>query len=97
VLALVPTAQAPLAQQPPEHGWLTEHRLVHWWTLVSHAVPLGQSIVLMQPQAPCKQSAPRPLDAQLVHNPPADPQACGLVPPTQLMPSQQPPLHAWPL
>ena len=35
---LLPTAQLPDdAQQPPLHGWLALHEVVHMWTLRSHA------------------------------------------------------------
>jgi hypothetical protein len=60
-----------------------------------HAWPVGQSPVALQPQLPamhCEPSAP-PHIWQVA---PVEPHAAAMVPATQLVPLQQPPLQVWP-
>jgi hypothetical protein len=97
VVAL-PPLQVPPLQQAPLHGWLVEQPVVHAPAAVSHAEPAGQSPVPAQPHAPPPPTAPHTAPmlevVQSTHAPPAAPHAFEAVPPTQLPPEQQPPLHA---
>jgi hypothetical protein len=60
------------------------------------AVPVGQSVTVLQPQAPPMHCAPSE-PPQVLQLAPVAPQAAGALPATQLVPSQQPPLHTSPL
>jgi len=61
---------------------------------VLHAWPPGQSVATLQPQVPPGSHAePAELLAQFAHAPPLVPQALAAVPPTHVVPLQQPPLH----
>ncbi len=43
--AAVPTTHVPDEPQHPSlQSWLVEHWFVHWWVVVSHAWPVGQSV-----------------------------------------------------
>jgi hypothetical protein len=84
----------PIEQQPPLQvsppAQLVPHRL-----LALHAVPVGQSFWLLQPQAPLTHLLPLPLMAvQSVQLAPLEPQAFGAEPATHAPIEQQPPLHA---
>jgi hypothetical protein len=95
-LAAVPPAQVPPAQQPPLHGCVAEHAVTHWCAPTSQASPAGQSPVTLQPQPLPMHAWPRLLAEQSVHALPLLPQVAPAVPPLQVPPAQQPPLHGWP-
>jgi hypothetical protein len=46
----MPNAQVPLEQQPPLHNCVGLHDELHLCVVVSHASPIGQSAVRLQPQ-----------------------------------------------
>jgi hypothetical protein len=47
----VPATQVPAEQHPPLHGWVTgSHCVVQRNVVMSHAVPVGQSVTDLQPQ-----------------------------------------------
>jgi len=46
VAVVVPATHVPFAQQPPLHGWVCEHDVVHRVPL--HAYPGGQLLVMVQ-------------------------------------------------
>jgi hypothetical protein len=49
--AAVPGAQLPPLQQPPLHRWVTSQPVVEQ-TPETQAIPAGQSLPVLQPQAP---------------------------------------------
>lgn len=70
-------AQVPALQQVPLHACDPVHVVVHWLVARSHAVPLGQSLVCVQPQLP-----PTAASAELMHDAPAaEPGQTAHVPP----------------
>jgi hypothetical protein len=92
----VPVAHMPELQQPPLHGWLPEHVVVHTPLVVSQASSVGQSVAEAQPHVPLDRHAvPELLPAHEVHVPPAAPHAVCPVPVAQVPALQQPPLHVW--
>ena len=92
----VPAAHMPELQQPPLHGWLPEHVLVHTPLLVSHASSAGQSVAMAQPHVPLERHAvPELPPAHEVQVPPAAPHAVCAVPGAHVPALQQPPLHVW--
>jgi hypothetical protein len=94
VVAPVPALQVPELQQPPLHGCVPLHVVVHACVVVLHALPLGQSLVMLQPQlAPPMHAWPARLAVQSTHVPPDAPHAFAAAPPAQLVPLQQPPLQ----
>jgi hypothetical protein len=100
ILFALPALHTPPEQQPPLHGCVDEQRLVQACWLVSQAQPTRQSLEALQPQLPppvtASHTAPAVEEAQGWHRPPPLPHADAMVPVTQVVPSQQPPLHAWP-
>jgi hypothetical protein len=98
VACAVPGLQVPpdeAVQHPPLHGCENEQEVVHWCVDVLQAVPDGQSVVELQPQVPVAntQMWPLRLAVQSTHAPPEMPQLDGILPPLQVVPAQQPPLH----
>jgi hypothetical protein len=95
----LPSPQVVPLQQPSLHGWEPEQVVVHLWAAVSQAWPTGQSAVTSQPQAPpevtARQTAPAPAPHDWQAAPP-EPHLSMLVPGTQRVPSQQPPLQLRP-
>jgi hypothetical protein len=95
VVPPLPLTQVPALQQPPLHGWLASQVVVH--ALVTlHASPIGQSPTTLQPQLPAMHCAPS-APPQVWHIAPELPHALTMLPATQLVPLQQPPLQVWPL
>jgi hypothetical protein len=91
-----PVAHMPELQQPPLHGWLPEHVVVHVPLLVSHASSVGQSVATAQPHVPLERHAvPELLPEHEVHMLPAAPHAVGAPPGAHVPALQQPPLHVW--
>jgi hypothetical protein len=93
---VLPALQMPLWQQPPLHAvWLAPpHEVEQVWLLVLHVCPDGQSPALLQPQVlPDRQACPTALDEQSTQALPLLPQVPLPVPPLQVLPAQQPPLH----
>jgi hypothetical protein len=90
---LVPATQLPPEQQPPLHGCIDEHELVHLCVDPSHACPLGQSLAELQPHVPATQAFSEPI-VQSVQAPPVLPHTPAALPMTQVPPLQQPPLHS---
>lgn len=72
---LPPPTQLPAdEQQPPRHGWLALHEVVHWPSERSHAKPAAQSLALVQPHLPLvRQAVPVALPTQLLHCVPTAP------------------------
>jgi hypothetical protein len=68
------------------------HRCVE----VLHAVPVGQSVARLQPQAPLIQAEPIALPAQVTQAMPFEPQVVCAVPTLQVPALQQPPEHGEP-
>ena len=105
VPSAVPALQVPLVaavQQPSLQGWVELQLVVHWCVVVLQAVPLGQSLTLLQPHAPlARQAVPAALPTQLPQTPwPVSAHIAWVFPgwhvPAEAA-EQQPPLHTWPL
>ena len=75
-----PKTQAPaLLQQPPLHGWVAEHAVVHIPLAASHAWSGGQSAALAQPHVPVdRHASPDGLPAHDTHAPLAPHAACAV-------------------
>jgi hypothetical protein len=96
----VPAAQVPvalptaIAQHPPLHGWAALHVVEQTWAVVSHAFPLGQSVLELHPQASVgRHTWPVVLAVQSTHAVPLAPHAVSDVPLAQLPLLQQPATH----
>jgi hypothetical protein len=88
---LVPSQQPPLQARPPTQ--------LDWQVcvVVLHACIDGQSVAALQPQLPpARQAWPSGLALQSLQLLPVAPHLVCVVPPTQLVPSQQPPLQVSP-
>jgi hypothetical protein len=94
--AVVPDWHIVPSQQPPLHWPAPVHDVVH--TLPLHAVPMGQSVMVLQPQWPATQAVPLPFPAQSTHGD-AEPHAVIAVPGMHVPivpPQQNPAPHAPP-
>jgi hypothetical protein len=91
----VPALGPATAQQPPLHGCVPLHDAVHLPAVTSHALFAGQSLVLLQPQAPlARQAEPFGSPLQLTHALPTGPHAVGAMPRWQVpLAPQQPERH----
>jgi hypothetical protein len=83
---------APLASQQPVGQVVPLHE-PQVWLATLHSCPVGQSLVLLQPQTPLRQRWPMALVEQSTQAPPVVPQAVGASPLAQAEPEQQPPVH----
>jgi hypothetical protein len=94
VVCLVPRRQVVPSQHPPLQGKPPAQDSEQ--LPPEHALYALQSACVSQPQVPPERhTLPFPA-AQLLQRPPPDPHAEGALPPWQVAPSQQPPLHARP-
>jgi hypothetical protein len=97
-LGRLPAWQLPLWQQPPLQAvrLALPHDEVQVWLLVLHAWPVGQSEATLQPQVvPERHRWPLGWLVQSTQARPLPPQLPAALPPLQVPPAQQPPLHAW--
>src|SRR5204863_472157 len=85
------TPETAEVQQPWLHGCEELQLVVHTW-LALQAVPVGQSVLLLQPQAPETQMWPLPLEVQSRHRLPPLPHTLVALPVLQVVPVQQPAL-----
>jgi hypothetical protein len=98
--AATPAVQVPPEpQQPPWQSWVEEHARVHWPLATSQALPIGQSLALLQPQVPLPLPAsthavPASLVAQVPHIAWTAPQAMAVSGFAQVLPLQQVPLQS---
>lgn len=99
VAVAVPATQVPAAQQPSLQSWLALQVVTHLCCVRSQALPLGQSLTLLQPQAPlARQAVPLTSPTQVPHTPaPVSAQKVVVLPgwhvPAEVA-EQQPPLHS---
>jgi hypothetical protein len=82
--------QLPLSQHPPLHlAWLVH--VVPQWPL-THAVSVGQSVLVLQPQAPPTHAWPSDAFSQSTHASPMVPHVAGMVPSAQVPALQHEPM-----